>query len=218
MVVLSTVVMVWACPLSVESYAAAGREPVVPRRRCLVCKRPMMFWPGYERYVRDGGTRRIWVRRAKCGSCRVSHALLPSFALPWRFYAVEVIGAALGRMAAGASARAAAGGLGLPYATVRDWRYRYRARAPTLAAGFAAMAVALGAPAPLLSARAEIAGLQALGAAWSAAQARFGPATPPVWRLAGTVTGGGLLATTIAPSWTPIGGQVLLPPTPFSSI
>ncbi len=99
----------------------------------------MMFWPGYERYVREGDTRRIWVRRAKCDPCRASHALLPSFVLPRRFYAVEVIGAALARMAAGATAGAAAGVLGLPYATVRDWRYRYRARASALAAGFAAV-------------------------------------------------------------------------------
>lgn len=139
--------MVWACPLSVERYAEAGRKPEVPRQHCPECGRAMSFWSGYERYVREDGTRRIWVRRAKCKSCGVSHALLPAFVLPWRFYATEVIGAALARMAAGASAGTAAKGLGLPYATVRDWRYRWRARAPTLAAGFAALAVSLGAQA-----------------------------------------------------------------------
>ncbi|MGH8930344.1 MAG: DUF6431 domain-containing protein, partial [Egibacteraceae bacterium] len=80
----------------------------------------MMFWPGYERFVRDGGTRWIWVRRARCGSCGASHALLPSFVLVWRFYAVGVIGGALARMAAGATAGQAA-------RTVRDWWSRFRA-------------------------------------------------------------------------------------------
>ncbi len=63
----------------------------------------MIFWGGYERAIHDGDTRRIWVRRAKCTACRphVSHALVPAFLLPWRFYAVGLIGPALARMAAG---------------------------------------------------------------------------------------------------------------------
>jgi len=122
----------------------------------------MIFWSGYERWVRDGdATRRVWVAWAKCTGCRpqVSHALLPSFVLPWRFYAVGVIGSALARMAAGESPGVVARGVAVPYATVRDWSWRYRAPAPTLAAGFAAAAVALGAAAPGLSPDAQVAAL-----------------------------------------------------------
>lgn len=176
----------------------------------------MIFWSGYERAVRDGDTRRMWVRRAKCTGCRpnVSHALLPAFVLPWRFYAVGVIGAALARMAAGESPGSVARATATPYATVRDWRWRYRARAPALAAGFAAAAVALGAQASGLSGDPPVAALQALGAAWAAARARLGEGCPGLWRYAATVTGGGLLATTTAPSWTAPGGGPLLPPVP----
>lgn len=179
----------------------------------------MIFWSGYERLVRDADSWRIWVRRAKCTACRpaVSHALLPAFVLPWRFYAVGVIGAALARMAAGESPGAVAASVGVPYATVRDWRWRYRARAPTLAAGFAAAAVALGGDAPVSSGDPAVAGLEALGAAWTAARARLGQACPSLWRFAATVCGGGLLAATTVPSWTALDGGPLLPPVPVST-
>jgi hypothetical protein len=176
----------------------------------------MIFWGGYERAVHDGDTRRIWVRRAKCTACRphVSHALVPAFLLPWRFYAVGLIGPALARMAAGEWPGAVAKNTAVPYATVRDWRSRYRARAPTLAAGFAAAAVVLGGAAPVLSSDPAVAALEALGAAWAAARARLGGACPGLWPFAATLTGGGLLATTTTPSWTALGGGPLLPPVP----
>lgn len=208
--------IVWASPWSVERYAAAGRGVWAPRRSCPGCGRAMIFWSGYQRFVRDAGTVRIWVRRAKCTRCRpgVSHALLPSFVLPRRFDAVGVIGGALTRMATGASPGTVAAGVGVPAATVRDWRWRYRARAPTLAAGFAAASVALGGDAPVASGPPEVAALEALGAAWAAARARLGGRCPGVWGFAATVTGGGLLATTTAPSWTALDSGRLLPPVP----
>jgi Domain of unknown function (DUF6431) len=87
------VAIVWPCPLGVEQYAAVGRGVEVPRPDCPGCGRAMGLWSGYARWVRVGGRAwRIWVRRARCPTCRVTHALLPSFALPRRVDVVEVIG------------------------------------------------------------------------------------------------------------------------------
>ena len=79
--------MVWPCTMAVDAYAAAGREVVVPRPGCPARERPMIFWSGYERFVRCGTDWRIWVRRAKCMTCQVSHALLPAFCLLGRLAA-----------------------------------------------------------------------------------------------------------------------------------
>src|SRR6266498_2161445 len=100
--VSATVAIVWPCPLSVEEYQAAGRGVRVPRADCPECDRPMVFWSGYQRYLRDGCGRiwRVWVVRARCRWGRVTHALLPSFALLGRVDVVWVIGAALGALAA----------------------------------------------------------------------------------------------------------------------
>ena len=78
-------VMVWPCPLPVEVYAELGRDVQFPRPDCPSCGARMVFWSGYRRFIRAGGRcRRIWVPRLRCGRCRVSHALLPAFALAWR--------------------------------------------------------------------------------------------------------------------------------------
>src|SRR6266540_3704723 len=103
--VSATVAIVWPCPLSVEEYQAAGRGVPVPRADCPDCGQPMVFWSGYRRYVRLGRVWRVWVARAKCRPCGVTHALLPSFLLPRRVDMVEVIGVALERVVAGAGLR-----------------------------------------------------------------------------------------------------------------
>ena len=71
----ATVAIVWPCPLGVEEYAAAGRAVQVPHADCPSCGRAMGFWSGYERYLRLGRTYRVWVRRARCCSCRLSEAM-----------------------------------------------------------------------------------------------------------------------------------------------
>ena len=139
-----TVAIVWPCSSSVEEYAAAGRAVRVPRVDCPDCGRPMGLWSGYERYLRLGRVHRVWVRRAKCRPCRVTHALVPSFVLLRRLDAVEVIGVALERAVAGAGLRPVAAGLDVPHTTARDWRRRFRARAPALAVGLAALVVERG--------------------------------------------------------------------------
>ena len=102
---LSPMAMIWPCGLSVEAYAAAGKDVVVPRATCGTCGRPMAFWSGYWRSVRDGIVLRIWVKRCRCRPCRSSDALLPSFCLLRRLDSVEVAGPALMAVAAGAGTR-----------------------------------------------------------------------------------------------------------------
>jgi len=121
--------------LGVEQYAAAGRRVEIPRLDCPGCGRAMGWWSGYVRWVRvQGRVWRVWVRRARCAPCRVTHALLPSFVLARRVDAVEVIGAALERAAAGVGLRPIAAWLGVPHSTVRGWRRRFVRRAGLLAA------------------------------------------------------------------------------------
>ncbi len=206
--------IVWPCPLSVEEYEAAGRDVEVPRPDCPACSAPMIFWSGYLRNVRDDVDRRIWVRRSKCLPCRTSHCLLPAFCLLRRLYSVEVIGAALAKVVAGALTREVAEAIASPYTTLRDWRRRHRLRAPVLAAGFAALAVELGSGAPDLAAEPERAALEALGWAWARARARFGAAVAGLWRFWALVSGGEALSTTTDTPWTSTAGRRLIPPVP----
>jgi transposase-like protein len=210
-----TVAIVWPCPLGVEQYAAAGRQIEVPRPDCPGCGRAMGLWSGYARWVRVGGrVWRVWVRRSRCGSCRVTHALLPSFVLARRVDVVEVIGAALERAAAGVGLRPIAAWLGVPYSTVRDWRRRFVRRAGLLAAGLGALAVEVGAALPRRVADLEGAVLGVLGAIWARVGQRLGWATPGRWQLAALLTGGGWLGATTSPPWAGRGGPGWMPPVP----
>ncbi len=206
--------IVWPCSLSVDEYEAAGRDVEVPRPNCPSCATPMIFWSGYSRTVRDGGDRRIWVRRSRCVHCLTSHGLLPAFCLLGRLYGVEVMGPAVAAIVGGTLTREVAETAGFPYTTVRDWRRRHRHRGPTMSAGFAALAVELGAPAPVLAGVAERAALQALGCAWATARARFGDVVAGLWRFWALVSGGEALATTTDPPWLSVGGRRLIPPVP----
>jgi hypothetical protein len=146
----------------------------------------------------------------------LSRTLLPSFLLERRLDPVGVIGSALAALASGRGARPVASVLGVPHETLRGWRRRYRARAPTLVAGFAALAVGLGAAVTRLSAEPERAGLEALAMAWTQARRRLGESVVEVFEFASLVTGGELLATTASPPWAGPGGADLMPPVPVS--
>jgi hypothetical protein len=174
----------------------------------------MRFWSGYERFVRDGVTRRIWIRRAACPACRVAPALLPSFVLLRRLDTVEVIGAALDRAVAGEGMRTVAVGLGVPHTTARGWRRRFAHRAPMLTAGLAALTVELAGSAPVGPVAPEAAALAALGAVWIWARQRIGVAVPGRWPLAALVSGGGWLAATTSPPWAALGRGRWIPPVP----
>ncbi len=176
----------------------------------------MVFWSGYQRYLRDGCGRiwRVWVVRARCRWCRVTHALLPSFALLGRVDVVWVIGAALERVAAGAGLRPVAAGLGVPHTTVRDWWRRFGVRAPVLVAGLCALVVEFGGLVDGLPGVAERAALAALGALAARVRRRLGGAAPAVWPLAGIVSGGGWLGATTSPPWAGRGRTGWLAPVP----
>ena len=167
--------IVWPCLLPVDAYVAAGRKVEVPRPACPSCGEPLVFWSGYWRHVRAGGPaggrcRKMFVPRVRCGPCRVSHALLPAFVLAWRLDVAETVGAVIGQVAGGAcGVRPAAARAGVPYTTARGWVRRFRARAPELGAGFAALAVELGGEAIRPAAEAGRFALAAIGAAFAAA-------------------------------------------------
>lgn len=207
--------MVWACPLDVESYAAAGNDPTVPRQGCPRCKRPMAFKTGYRRFIRVGGrVFAIWVRRGKCRPCGISHALVPDFCLLGRLDEVAVIGAGVARALDGAGMRKVAGTADVPHTTARDWRRRHRVRAPMLVAGFSALTVALGGNAPVVSGNPERGAIEALGAAWGQARERFGETVVALWRFWSLVSGGTILARARNPPWAGVGGWPLMPPEP----
>ena len=197
------VAMVWQTPLGVERYAAAGRALAVPRFGCPSCGELMSYWGWYERHLRAGRARALWVRRQRCASCRTSHSVLPSFVAHGRLDAVGVIGAALQAMAGGLGAGASvARAIDVPYTTVRDWHRRFVARAEMLAVGFARACVALGGLAPRLAGAPETVALGALISAWRAARRRFGKPVGRLWRFANGLVGGHLVTTNIYPPWS----------------
>jgi len=214
-VVLPPLAIVWRCPLAVEEYVAGGKEIEVARHRCPECQEPLRFRSGYWRDVRTGGGtgRRVWVRRAQCVGCRRSHALLPCFLFQGRLDVVDDIGFVVEAVVErGSVVGAAAMTLGVPYTTARDWLRRFRARAPTAAAGLVSVAVEIGAEAGVAAlaidaARRVLAALRLVAGA-------VGASSPSLWALATLLTGGKLLGTTTDPPWTLPGGRRLMPPVP----
>ena len=102
----------------------------------------------YRRDIRTGRVWervRLWVRRMACGHCGVSHAILPLFCLFRRLDPVDVIGGAIGDLAAGrGGVRTVAARLGLPATTVRSWWRRFRRHVGDWYAGAVAVAATLG--------------------------------------------------------------------------
>lgn len=194
--------IVWPTELDVDGYVAAGRQVEVARPDCPECTKAMRFWGWYVRPVRVSAevVHRLQVRRARCGACRRSHALLPDFVTWGRLDSVGVIGPALEAMCSGAGARGVARSLSLGRSTVRDWRRRFADRAGLLAVGFCRYVVALGDIAPRLSGPPGAVAVAAAGAAWRAAGRRLG-AGAGLWRLANAVVGGHLLSTNTDPPW-----------------
>src|SRR5260370_15356195 len=107
----------------------------VPRLEWPLCSLPVVFWSGYWRHVRWlGRCRKIFIRRVRCRACRVTHALLPAFALPWRLGAVEAAGAVIAQVASGrGGVRPAAARAGVPHTTAPGHVRRVAPRAGELA-------------------------------------------------------------------------------------
>jgi hypothetical protein len=210
------VAIVWPCPLSVDAYAAAGREAEFPRPDCPSCAGPLVFWSGYLRYVRAGGRcRRIFVPRLRCGPCRVTHALLPAFVLAWRLDVAETVGAVIAEVASGAGGvRPAAARAGVPYTTARGWVRRFTARGLELGVAFAALAVELGGEAIRPAASAGGFAFAAIGAAFDAACALPGWPAVGLWRFASAVSGGRLVAANAISPYLIVGRRRFMPPVP----
>lgn len=210
--------IVWNCPLGVDAYAAAGKALAVPRRRCPSCHALLIFWSGYRRFVRhQGASVRIWVRRCKCRTCNVTHALLPTFLLRQRLDPATVIGGAVARMVSGVGVRPIAYALGVPHTTARDWRRRHRARAPAWLAQAEALIVELGGDLLRTSGDIERAALAALVDAWRWAARRAAGAWPGLWQFVSAISGGGWLSTTTSPPWAAVTGRSFIGATPSAA-
>jgi hypothetical protein len=175
-----------------------------------------MFWSGYRRHVRVAGRCwKIFVPRVRCTPCRVSHALLPAFTLAWRLDVAETVGAVIGQVTGGVcGVRPAAARLGVPYTTARGWVRRFRARAPELGTGFAALAVELGGEAICPVAEPGRFALAAIGAAFAAAAGLPGWLELGAWRFAASVSGGRLIAANTGSPFLVIGKRRFMPPVP----
>jgi hypothetical protein len=194
-------VIIWPCPLTPSSYAAAGDAAPVPAQTCPDCQGPLTGWGGYWRWVRAARVpeQRIWIRRGWCAGCRRTQALLPSFLFAHRLDANPVIGSALEQAAAGVGARSIAQRLELPHTTVRDWWRRVQATAPRLVADLLARATGLD-PAPVaLPTDGPAAVLEALEQAWQRAQRRLGARLPERWAFWSLISGGLALAPHTGP-------------------
>jgi Domain of unknown function (DUF6431) len=210
------VAMVWPCPLPVDAYVAAGRKVEFPRPACPACAGPLVLWSGYWRHVRAAGRcRKIFVPRLRCAACRVSHALLPAFTLAWRLDVAETVGAVIAEVAGGrCGVRPAAARRAVPYTTARGWVRRFRRRALALGAGFAALAVELGADALRPAADAGRFALAAIGAAFGAAAGLPGWLAVGAWRFACSVSGGRLIAANTTSPYLVAGKRRFMPPVP----
>ena len=116
--------------------AAASADLAGGLLSCPSCRAGRLRRWGYgrERAVRllGGGTARLRPRRARCGSCRRTQVLLPSWCAPRRADAIEVIGTAAAMALAGAGYGRIGAGLGVLAATVRGWLRRLRSAAEVM--------------------------------------------------------------------------------------
>jgi hypothetical protein len=145
----------------------------------------------------------------------VSHALLPAFTLAWRLDVAETVGAVIARVAGGGcGVRPAAARAGVPYTTARGWVRRFRARAPELGTGFAALAVELGGEAIRPAAEAGRFALAAVGAAFAAAAGLPGWLGLGAWRFASSVSGGTLIAANTGSPFLVVGKRRFMSPVP----
>jgi hypothetical protein len=208
------VAIVWPCHLSVEKYAQLGRDVEVARPQCPSCAGAMKWWSGYWRKIRHGGAEHpIFIRRASCALCQVTHALLPAFAFVKRLYDADTIGAVIAEVVAGESGvRPAAAKRAIVHETARDWVRRFRWRAAELATSFAALAVELGGETLTPSVEADTYALAALGAAFAAAGELAGWAELGRWRFAAAVSGGRLLSSNTNSPYLVVGRRRFMPP------
>ena len=177
----------------------------------------MGWWSGYERWVRIAGRcRRLWLPRARCSPCNVSHVLVPSFLLVGRLDVVESVGIVLETVTAGVSGvRPAAVRVDVPYTTARDWVRRFAGRAAVLWSGFSALTVELGGDVDTgRSADLVVATIGVMRSAHRAAVARHEVLTGGLWAFVSAVSGGVLIRANTDPPWRVFGSRCFIPPIP----
>lgn len=186
------VVMVGSDVIEVERRLRAGE---------LVCGCGGGLAPwGYARRRSVRGVGELRPRRARCGSCLVTHVLLAVSCLLRRADSVEVIGAALRAKAAGVGHRPIAARLARPASTVRGWLRAFARNAETVRSVFTALLVQLDPLTGALPVHPSVLAdaVEAVGACAGAARRRLGVlGSVSPWQLAAAVTGGRLLA----PAW-----------------
>ena len=139
-------------------------------------------------------------RRARCGSCGVTHVLLPAWLLARRCDGTAVIGDMLARAARGQGFRGIAASSGVPEGTVRGRLRRFRSSAGRVREFFTRLAGVLALdPVPLDPAGSVLAdAVVAAAAAAAAARGRWpGMITVPGWELAAVLTLGSLLSPVV---------------------
>ena len=163
------------------------------------CLRPWGF--ARPRALRDRGREVvIQPRRSRCGSCLVTHVLLPTLVFLRRRDLAEVIGEALRARVIEATSRAKVAEAARVHPdTLRGWLRRFAARAPEIRAEFSTWAHRFDAGLGAIEARGSPAAdaLEAIGVAAAAAARRLGPS--PVWGFVAGASGGLLLANTSCP-------------------
>jgi len=153
---------------------------------------------GHARRRSVRGVGQLRPRRARCGSCLVTHVLLAVSCLLRRADSVEVIGAALRAKAAGGGHRRIAGQVARPASTVRGWLRAFARNAETARSVFTALLVQLDPLTGALPVHPSVFAdaVEAVAVCAGAARRRLGVvgAVSP-WQLASAVTGGRLLAS-----------------------
>jgi len=186
-------VTVKADPVLVETRLVGG-QLACPTAECGEALRP---WGWARRRAVRGLDGTLRPRRARCGSCLVTHVLLPVTVLLRRAYAADVIGAAVTARADGFGHRPIAEDLEVPAATVRGWLRCMAGRVEAVRVLMLQVAVRAGVDVrvPAASGCRWRDLLAALGTATAAVTGRFGPVT--VWQVAVGCSGGRLLT----PGW-----------------
>jgi len=201
------VVMVGSDALEVERRLRAG-ELSCP------CGGGLAPW-GHARPRSVRGVGDLRPRRARCGSCLVSHVLLAVSCLLRRADGVDVIGAALRAKATGVGHRPIAARLERPASTVRGWLRAFARNGETVRSMFTGLLVQLDPLTGPLPVRPGVVAdaVEVVGACAAAAGRRLGPvgAVSP-WQLAAAVTDGRLLAPSLSAvsinTSRPLGGAV----------
>jgi len=138
-------------------------------------------------------------RRARCGSCGVTHVLLPAWLLSRRCDGTAVIGDMLARAARGQGIRSIAAASGVPLDTVRDRLRRFRSSAGRVREFFTRLAGVLAVdPVPLEPAGSVLGdAVVAVAAAAASAAGRWPALAVSGWELASVVTMGSLLSPAV---------------------